>query len=120
MAIDPSTVAWINQQVADLAREAKVPGSPRETDLLQHWFQARPKMLHQLMAVAPDLPEKLAFVLVEKQYQAMMAYLAAGMAYPDARQTANQDWLMMEPEQPDREENQPLSALTSISTTRKS
>jgi len=119
MAIDPTVVAWINRETATLAHQGKVPGSPRETDLLKHWFRFRPEMLHQLKAVGPEMAEKLAFVLDRKRYQAMMQYMAAGMPEPDARQQANQDWLLMEPEQEDQVENQPLSDLISTSMTLK-
>ncbi len=98
-AIDPSTVEWINREAAKLEERGFIPGSPREDDLLRHWQIHRPKMLSELMAAG--LAEKFAMVLLEKQYQSMREYLQAGMPPTDAREEADREWLLMEPEAED-------------------
>lgn len=115
MAIEPKTAAWIKQQVADLAHRGLAPGSPRETDLLRHWSQVRPKMLHRLDAAG--MAEKLAFVLDQKRWEARQQYIAAGMPPPDAEEQATREWCLMEPE--DEPQTQPspdpISTLTTPS-----
>jgi len=113
MAIDPTVLKWVNRQVADLAHRGLVPGSPRETDLLQHWLQNRPKMMHRLDSAG--MAEKLAFVLDQKRWEARQQYIAAGMPPPDAEEQAMREWCLMEPE--DEPQTQPLPAPISTLTT---
>jgi hypothetical protein len=73
MAIDPTVVAWVNQEAAALAHRGLTPGSPREADLLAHWHHHRPKMLHQLKAAG--IAQKMALVLDQKRWEAKLAYI---------------------------------------------
>lgn len=95
-AIDQETIAWVNQEAANLAHQGLVPGSPREKEILKSWQLNRPRMLHQLRA--QGIAEKMAFVLDQKQNQARKQYLQAGMPPTDAEEQATKDWLMLGPE----------------------
>lgn len=113
MAIDPTVVAWVNQEAAALAHRGQTPGSPREADLLAHWHHHRPKMLHQLKAAG--IAEKMALVLDQKRWEAKLAYIQAGMPMTDAELEATKEWLLMEPE--DESPNPALFDQISTSTT---
>lgn len=93
---DQETVTWVNQQVAELAHQGLVPGSPRESEILKDWHHNRPRMMHRLKA--QGIAEKMAFVLDQKQNQARKRYLQSGMPPTDAEELATTEWLMLGPE----------------------
>lgn len=61
------------------------------------WEVNRPKMLAALRARKADAA--LAHVLVDRFLKAKAQYLKAGMPPTDAREQAEQEWLLREPEE---------------------
>jgi hypothetical protein len=108
--LSPKVVAWINREAAALAHRGVVPGSPRETDLLQHWQTHRPKMLAMLQEAG--VAEKVALVLDEKRWEARQRAIQQGMPATDAEEQATREWLLQEPED-EKNPDQPLRALIS-------
>lgn len=113
--LDHDLAAWVNREVAKYAKqENQHPGSPKETKLLDYWSRERPRMCREL---GPDLTKKLAFVLVQKEHEAVVRYLKAGWPATDAENRAAQEFLIKEPES--RHPTPVLSDLTSMSAIQK-
>jgi hypothetical protein len=72
------------------------PGSPLETDVIATWRRTSPQMAARLEAAGAL--EAAAHVLVDRMLKAERVYEAAGMPPTDAREQAEQEWLMLEPE----------------------
>jgi hypothetical protein len=94
--MDPDTAHWVSRETETLVNEGETPGSLEEQDLIKHWRRNRPKMYRRLLAAG--MLEKMAFVLYEKMYQSTRVYIQGGLPYPDAREEATRDWLIMGPE----------------------
>ncbi len=72
---------------------------PRNEQMMRFWKAHRPTMWAQLERL--KLAEALATYLQAKMLTAEDEYLAGGMARTDAREQAEQEWLLMEPESED-------------------
>ena len=68
---------------------------PMEADLLAYWQRERPKMVAALGIPAAS---NLARVLIDRMLNSETENKAAGMPWTDAREQAEQDWLLREPE----------------------
>lgn len=73
------------------------------------WRINRPKMWARL--AKQGLVDDLALVLQTAMWEAKDQYLKAGMPPTDAREQAEREWLMLEPED-DGEESNPWAELT--------
>jgi hypothetical protein len=84
-------------------------GSPLETEVIETWKRVRPRMVRDLekhQAVKP-----LAHVLVDRMLKAWTANEKAGLPPTDAREEAEKDWLLLEPEEDEIASNEPLQQL---------
>ena len=61
----------------------------RETELIEHWRHARPKMCSDL---GPKPLKRLAFMLDEKRFQPQVASLEAGLR--PAEEQAGREWCL--------------------------
>ena len=73
----------------------------RQREMMAFWTEHRPKMVRRL---GPQALEDLAVVLTYRMHEAVDANLEAGMYATDAREQAERDWLLMEPESPEDQE----------------
>lgn len=73
------------------------------------WEVGRPEMWARL--TNQGLVDDLALVLQVAMWESEKRYLKAGMPPTDAREQAEREWLMLEPED-DGEENSPWAELT--------
>ena len=88
---------WIKTQTRRFIRETEMEvGGPVETRLINHWEENRPKMYRRLKQL--HLLTETAYVMMNMAWEAEKKYKKAGMSYPDAKQQAEQDWLMLEQE----------------------
>ena len=71
-------------------------GSPAEKTVLAAWANSSPKMMADL---GPEAAKALAHVLVDRKLKAQAAYEKAGMPPTDAVEQAEQEWLLLEPEE---------------------
>lgn len=69
---------------------------PLDRRIKAAWEVLRPKMWARL--VKQDLVDDLALVLQTAMWEADARYLKAGMPPTDAREQAEREWLMLEPE----------------------
>lgn len=103
--MDPSVVAWINAEALKLNQEDKVPGGPREKDVLMNWRRFRPELVRELNQAG--VLAKAAFVLDHKRWEAQKQYIRAGWPPTDAEEQATKEWLLMEEPHP-HEKHHPL------------
>ncbi len=73
--------------------------------IVETWERDSPQMVDRLKK--QDLLEDLAFVSQERMWQAMDQNLKAGMPVTDAREQAERDHLMLEPEAQPSETSSP-------------
>lgn len=91
-----NAATWVRRESKKLQQDRWLIGSPLEKDLIAHWRQHSPKMVADLEK--KNLLEALAFVLMHQMLDQEKAYLKAGMPLTDAREQAERDWLLKEPE----------------------
>ena len=91
-----TAAAWVRRESQKLLEMGDLMGSPLEKKLIAHWREHSPKMAADL--AKQNLLAPLAFVLVDKMLEQEKAYLKAGMPLTDAREQAERDWLLKEPE----------------------
>lgn len=96
---------WAKRESEKLTPIWGAPGSPKETSVLESWKVHRPKMYAALEAHKAAVP--LAHVLLERAIKSTQAYLLAGMPLSDAREQAEREWLLREPEDEDISEPLP-------------
>lgn len=92
---------WVRAKVAEFqADEDVLParGVPQE-GMIRYWKQFRPRMVRRLKA--HGLLEDLAYVLDCLKSKAEDANLESGLGWPDSREMAEREWLLMEPEHPE-------------------
>ena len=110
---DATLAQWTTRKSRELAQEMPM-GSPRETDLIAHWRIHRPLMVARLERL--QILPQMAHVLDRLRYETQKANLAAGMPPTDAQEQAMKDWLLMEPEESDPSEADPLDRITTSQT----
>jgi hypothetical protein len=77
-------------------RQPATPGSPLEQTVMRRWRENRPEMYLSLEKQGALKP--LAHVLVDRFLRAEREYLLAGMPMSDAREQAEAEWLLSDPE----------------------
>lgn len=82
---------------------------PLDKQIKRAWEINRPRMWSRL--VTQGLVNDLALVLQTAMWEASDRYLKAGMPPTDAREQAEMEWLMLEPED-ESPENDPWAPLT--------
>lgn len=116
MEMDEATrqfVMWVRRESRALAHEWPMGGAAEE-EMLRRWSRLRPKMMAELLRLG--IAKQLAHVLENRRAEAVKRYLKAGMYLSDAREQAERDWLLNEPES----DESPLPfELTTSSPTRK-
>lgn len=90
-----TTATWFKEESAKL-EETMPRGSKMERDLIRHWRQNSPRMVKRLEA--QKALAAAAHVLVDRALEAATDYKRAGMAPTDAREQAEREWLLKEPE----------------------
>lgn len=66
--------------------------------IMAAWRLESPKFWARLMSVSPSFPEDLATVLQAEMRVMYDSLIESGMSYTDAREIAERETLMMEPE----------------------
>jgi hypothetical protein len=87
---------WAKSESEKLSDEWPI-GSPLESRVLRTWERNQPRMMCSLRRW--KAAEPLAHVLVDRCIKSERRYLRAGLPPCDARQEAEMDWLMLEPEE---------------------
>jgi hypothetical protein len=90
------TALWAKSESEKLSVNWPI-GSPLESRVLRTWQHNSPRMMRSLRRW--NAAEPLAHVLVDRCIKSEKQYLRAGMPPCDARQEAERDWLMLEPEE---------------------
>ena len=99
---DKKSKAWVLKESTRLSDDVMPMGSPTQRQMLKFWKLYRPKMWMQLNRLV--IAKELAHVLDEKYQEAIDKNLAAGMYVTDAREEAEKDWLLLEPEESELQE----------------
>ena len=89
-------------------------GGMAEQDLLDTWRRRRPKMVARLERL--KILQEMAHVLWNLKADAAHAYRKAGMGPTDAREQAEREWLLNEPETEDSPEVDPPDQITTLPT----
>lgn len=89
----------IKQESAHLAETDTGMGSQRETEMIDQWREIRPQMVQRLESMG--VLKEFAHILECRRADAVQEYIQTGMPIPDAREQANLDWTLMEPEEDD-------------------
>ena len=99
---DTKFKAWVTKESRRLSDYVMPMGGPTQSQMLEFWKLHRPKMWVQLNRLG--IAKELAHVLDEKCQEAIRKNLAAGMYSTDAREEAEKDWLLLEPEESELQE----------------
>ena len=86
---------WVKTEAQRIADEEGKGSLELHREMVKFWEEHRPQMCRRL---GPELTKSLAVVLARKMEEAETANLEAGMYRTDAREQAERDWLLMEPE----------------------
>ena len=89
--------AWVVKESRRLADDVMPMGGETQRQMLESWKLYRPKMWAQLNRLG--IAKELAHVLDEKCQESIRKNLAGGMYSTDAREEAEKDWLLLEPEE---------------------
>lgn len=95
--MDQQTIAWAKTESRKLARTWPA-GGQAEQKLIDHWTRHSPEMVKELKAAS--VLEEMAHVLHWRAMDAEAMYLKSGMAPTDAREQAEAEWLLMDPDNP--------------------
>ena len=95
-------IHWVKQEAKKLEDNGEIYSIPLRRQILKAWELYRPEMLVRLNKAG--IAEPLANILQARMYATYQTYLKAGMPYTDAREQAEQEWLMLEPEEPETTE----------------
>jgi len=93
-----ATALWAKSESEKLAQTWPM-GSVLESRVLRTWQRNSPRMVRSLNRW--QATEALAHVLVDRFVQAEVKNIKAGLPPCDAREEAEKDWLMLEPEEDD-------------------
>jgi hypothetical protein len=108
--ISPMWARKIKQEAAALKADEYLLHNRRfHRELLQTWQEHSPVMWERLQKA--DLADDLAWVLQERMWNRSKELRESGMPIPDAREQAEREFLMREPEdeaEKDRLESLPL------------
>jgi hypothetical protein len=105
--ISKAFVAKIRREYAALQRdEGVLHNKDLHHRILANWEQESPRMLARLRRRRLD--EALAFVVQERMWRERDELVKAGMSAPDAREQAERNHLMLEPESPPADVDSPL------------
>ena len=100
-ALETVSKAWrkqIEQEYQALANnEDHLHNLKLHKEILATWKQSSPKMYRRLFLAG--MLDKLAFVLQARMFQEMDELMAAGYPVTDAREQAEREHLMLEPEE---------------------
>lgn len=77
--------------------------------ILKTWERDSPKMWARLQAL--KVAEEMAFVSQERMWQTARLYREGGMPVTDAREQAEKEHLMLEPEEPEQDDSDLPEAL---------
>jgi hypothetical protein len=92
-------VADIEQEYRSLrANDAVIHNKSMQERILANWREHSPKMWANLQKAGPGFAEKLAYVVQERMWQWSGDLVEGGMPAPDAREMAEREILMLEPE----------------------
>lgn len=89
---------WVRTEAQRLMDEGEGPPFALRDRMVTFWKTECPKMVAR---VGPENLEGLATILSNRMYEAEDRYLDAGMYRTDAKEQAEREWLMMEPESPE-------------------
>jgi|GEM_PF-3461870 len=93
---------WVNRETTrfkedELESWPAMGATDLQAEMKAYWKQNRPQMYRRLMTAR--LLNKMAYVLECKMWEQEAKNQAAGMPWPDSRNQAQQDWLLMDPEE---------------------
>lgn len=88
------------------------PLHPMLETILKTWEQGSPKMWANLQRLM--LTEQLAQVLLARMYERSKQLRQAGLPVTDAREQAEREILMLEPEEPEEVSDSPLAELEDV------
>jgi hypothetical protein len=95
---------WVLREHARLKAKEETLNLELRARMLKSWELERPKMYARLKS--QGIVEQTADVLQAKMWQAEEKYQAGGMPYPDSKEQAEREWLLLEPESEDQQEDQ--------------
>lgn len=97
--LDPQWVTQIRREARQLEKDSwEHPNLDLHRRILQAWTQDSPQMMARLKAISPSFPTDLAHVLQARMWAMQKDLIESGMAATDAREQAERETLMLEPE----------------------
>lgn len=110
----PEWAARIRAQYQALQAAGELAGAhhPVLRTMLETWERDSPKLWANLQKL--DLAEPLAQVLLDRWFARRTELTNQGMAVTDAREQADRELLMLEPEEPETAEASPLAELEQV------
>lgn len=91
---------WVKTETQKLADQEIAPTISLRKQILAAWTEYHPAMMAELnkLGIAQDFAD----LMQAKMWEAQEAYQKAGMRWPDSREEAAREWLMMyPPEEPE-------------------
>lgn len=89
---------WVQQKHQEFSQDEElIHNTELDKQIKETWLANSPKMYQDLKR--ERILDKTAFVLQELMWQENDRLKAAGMPPTDARETAEREWLMLEPEE---------------------
>lgn len=100
--MEPMEPQAIRDRAAELREQETIINLVLHRQILKTWETLSPKMWKRLQA--DNLAEDLALVVQAAMWESKEQYQKAGMPPTDAREQAEREWLMLEPEEEEEEE----------------
>jgi hypothetical protein len=97
--MDRQLIRQIKQESARIAETDWPIGGQKEREMIALWRQIRPRMVARLEQAG--ILAEFAHLIESRRFAASEANQKAGMGWPDSREEANKDWLIVDPEGPE-------------------
>jgi len=106
MDLDYSFRAWVKTTARKIRKTEGRGAIQQQAYMLAYWQEYRPRMWANLKKLGAHAAEDYALVLNTRMWDSAKVYERAGMPPTDARQEAEKEWLLLEPEEEETEDNE--------------
>jgi len=103
MDLDLGFRQWVKTSARKIRKTEGRGAIQQQARMLEYWKESRPKMWARLRKLGAHAAEDYALILNTRMWDAAKEYERAGMPLTDARQEAEKEWLLLEPEADEEE-----------------
>ncbi len=87
---------WVMSETKRLEEQESILSILLRDQMLSAWEQHHPQMMSELKKMG--IPQQFADLMQARMWQTQEEYQRAGMHWPDSKEQAMMEWLMLEPE----------------------